>query len=91
MARPPHSPPTPQKTEDKANKQTKNSKTLEPGDNLVMIKLQETWDPSLGWEDPLEKGMATHSSILFLLREFHGQRSLVGYSGITKSWTQLSD
>ena len=25
---------------------------------------QETWAPSLGWEDPLEKGMATHSSIL---------------------------
>ena len=24
----------------------------------------ETWDQSLGWEDPLEKGMATHSSIL---------------------------
>ena len=24
----------------------------------------ETWDRSLGWEDPLEKGMATHSSIL---------------------------
>ena len=24
----------------------------------------ETWIPSLGWEDPLEKGMATHSSIL---------------------------
>ena len=26
--------------------------------------LQETWVQSLGWEDPLEKGMATHSSIL---------------------------
>ena len=26
--------------------------------------MQETWLPSLGWEDPLEKGMATHSSIL---------------------------
>ena len=26
--------------------------------------MQETWDRSLGWEDPLEKGMATHSSIL---------------------------
>ena len=26
--------------------------------------LQETWIQSLGWEDPLEKGMATHSSIL---------------------------
>ena len=24
----------------------------------------ETWLQSLGWEDPLEKGMATHSSIL---------------------------
>ena len=26
--------------------------------------MQETWVRSLGWEDPLEKGMATHSSIL---------------------------
>ena len=25
---------------------------------------QETWAPSLGWEDPLEKEMATHSRIL---------------------------
>ena len=26
--------------------------------------MQETWVRSLGWEDPLEEGMATHSSIL---------------------------
>ena len=26
--------------------------------------MQETWVQSLGWEDPPEKGMATHSSIL---------------------------
>ena len=26
--------------------------------------MQELWVQSLGWEDPLEKGMATHSSIL---------------------------
>ena len=26
--------------------------------------MQETQVQSLGWEDPLEKGMATHSSIL---------------------------
>ena len=26
--------------------------------------MQETWVGSLGWEDPLEKGLATHSSIL---------------------------
>ena len=26
--------------------------------------MQETWVQSLGWEDPLKKGKATHSSIL---------------------------
>ena len=26
--------------------------------------VQETWAWSLGWEDPLEKGKATHASIL---------------------------
>jgi len=26
--------------------------------------MQESWGRSLGWEDPLEKGMASHSSIL---------------------------
>ena len=26
--------------------------------------MQETWVPSLGWEDPLEESIATHSSIL---------------------------
>ena len=26
--------------------------------------LQESWVQSLGWEDPLEKGKATHSNIL---------------------------
>ena len=26
--------------------------------------IQETWVPSLGWEDALEKEIATHSSIL---------------------------
>ena len=30
----------------------------------VMQDTQETRVPSMGWEDPLEKGMATHSSIL---------------------------
>ena len=41
-----------------------------PGPALVaqVVKdlpvMQETWVQPLGWEDPLEKGMATHSSIL---------------------------
>ena len=41
---------------------------------------QETRVRSLGWEVPLEKGMAIHSSILAWRIKFHGQRSLVGYS-----------
>ena len=28
------------------------------------LAIQETWVQSLGWEDPLEEVMATHSSIL---------------------------
>ena len=45
----------------------------------------ETWVQSLGWEDPLEKGKATHSSILawrILWTTVHG---------VTKSQTQLSN
>ena len=40
--------------------------------------MRETWVRSRGWEDPLEKGMAT--TPVFLPREFHGQRSLTGYN-----------
>ena len=40
--------------------------------------MRETWVQSLNREDLLEKGMATHSSIL--PGKSHGQRSLVGYS-----------
>ena len=40
--------------------------------------MQETLVQSLDWEDPLEKEMVTHSSILPW--KFHGQTSLVGYS-----------
>ena len=37
-----------------------------PGISVVknLPAIQETWVQSLGREDPLEKGMATHSSIL---------------------------
>ena len=40
--------------------------------------VQETWVRSLGQKDPLEKGMVR--TPVFLPGEFHGQRSLVGYS-----------
>ena len=41
--------------------------------------MRETCVRSLGWEDPLEKGTATHSSFLGLENP-HGQRSPKGYS-----------
>ena len=40
--------------------------------------MQETQVQSLAWEGPLEKEMATYSSILAW--RIHGQSSLVGYS-----------
>ena len=47
---------------------------------------RETWAQSLGWEDPLEKGTATHSSIL--ARRIPWTATV---HGVTKSWTWLSD
>ena len=38
--------------------------SLVPQPVKILPAVQETWVQSLGWEDPLEKEMATHSSIL---------------------------
>ena len=48
----------------------------------------ETWARSLGWEDLLEKGIATHSSILAW--RIPGDRGdwQATVHGVTKSWTQ---
>ena len=46
--------------------------------------MRETWVRSLGWEDPLEKGKATQSSIL-------AWRIPWIVHGVTKSQTRLSD
>ena len=50
--------------------------------------MRETWVRSLGWEDSLEKEMATHS--VLLPRKSHGRRSLCNH-GVAKSSTPLSD
>ena len=56
-----------------------------------MQETQETEVPSLGQKDPLEKEMATHSSILaweiLWAEEAGGLQSM----GSQKSWTRLSD
>ena len=51
----------------------------------------ETWVQSLGWEDPMEEGMATHSSILaWRIPMDRGAWQITVY-GAAKSQTQLND
>ena len=59
-------------------------------DSKEFVVMQETQVWSLGWEDTLEKRMATHSS--FLPEKSHEQRSLVAtVHGVAKSCKQLSN
>ena len=51
--------------------------------------MQETWVRSLGWEDPLEKGTTTHSSILawrFLRTEEPGRLQSMGLKKGRHNW-----
>ena len=51
----------------------------------------ETWVRSLGWEDPLEEGMATHSSILAWRIPMDRGASRAAVHGVAKNQTQLSN
>ena len=51
----------------------------------------ETWVRSLGWEDPLEEGMVTHSSILAWKIPWTEKPGGLQSMGVTKSQTRLSD
>ena len=53
--------------------------------------MQETWVWSLGWEDPLEEGMATHSSILAWRIPMDRGAWWAAVHGVAKSRTWLSD
>ena len=51
----------------------------------------EPWVRSLGWEDALEKKMATHSSILAWEIPWTEEPGGLQSMGSQKSWAQLSD
>ena len=53
--------------------------------------MRKTWVRSLGWEDPLEKGTATHSSILAWRIPWTEGAWQATVHGVTKSQTGLSD
>ena len=59
------------------------------GKNLPAM--QETWVLSLGWKDPLEKRVATHSSILAWRIPMDRGAWWATVDGVAKSWTRLSD
>ena len=45
--------------------------------------MQDTWVQSLGWEDPPEKGMAIHSSILKIVKQW-----VYTYLSLTMLWKE---
>ena len=49
--------------------------------------MRETWVLSLGWEDPLEKGMATHSSILAWRIPWTEEPGRLQVRRVAESWT----
>ena len=53
--------------------------------------MQETWVQSLGWEDPLEEDMATHSSILAWRVCMDRGRWQAAVHGVAESWTLLTN
>ena len=57
----------------------------------VHLPTQDMRLQSLGWEDPLEEGRATHSSTLAWRMPWAEKPVQTAVHGVTKSWTGLSD
>ena len=49
--------------------------------------VQETWVQSVGWDDPLEEGMATHCRILAWRIPMDRGAWWAAVHGVSKSWT----
>ena len=54
-------------------------------------EMQETWIRSLGWEDPLEKELTTHSSILVWRITWTDESWRAIVHTVAKNWTRLSN
>ena len=60
---------------------------LDGSDGKESAAIQETWVQSMEWEDSLEKGMATHSSILAWRISWTGEPGRLQSMGVAKSFT----
>ena len=59
--------------------------------SINCLLMQEIWSRSLGWEDPLEKEMATHCSVLAWEISWTEEPGGLQSKGSQKSWTRLRD
>ena len=57
----------------------------------ILPAMQETWVQSLGWKDPLEKGKATHSSILAWRISWTAQRVTHDWATFTSLYLQNAE
>ena len=57
----------------------------------ICLQIQETWIQFLSWEDPLEEGMATHSSILAWRIPMDRGTWWATVHGVVKRQTRLSN
>ena len=62
-----------------------------PRSKHLLISWLQTWVQSLGQENPLEKRMANHSSILAWRIPWREEPGRLLVHGVTKSWTRLTD
>ena len=60
-------------------------------DGKESAAMWETWVQSLGWEDPMEEGMATHPSILAWRIPMDREAWRAVIHGVAKSRTPLSN
>ena len=56
-----------------------------------LLAIRETWVQSLGWKDPLEEEMATHSNVLAWRISMDRGAWRATVRRATKSWTRLRD
>ena len=59
--------------------------------SINCLLMQEIWSRSPGWEDPLEKEMATHCSVLAWEISWTEEPGGLQSKGSQKSWTRLRD
>ena len=73
------------RTESDTTEATQQQQQQQQQQVALVVKMQEMWIRSLGWEDPLEEGMANHSSIPAWRISIDREAWQTAVYGVTKS------